>query len=306
MSFTSKIKFEAAGVFGAARHCLLAEFTGLLAFRAETPKDGASPKIALFLDTELALLKFLKLADKLFGYSCERYFKDGKLRGAGIEGGEAAFKALASAGIPLRGPAPAGAVNPAVIRNECCKKSFLRGAFLAAGTVSDPDKSHHLEFFAGTKGFAENLRGALAFFGLNAKTTARNDRYAVYLKDAGQIADALGLMGLSSSTLEYQNLLVNKEMSNYINRKVNFSNANDEKTINASVRQAGGILYIRDTKGLGWLPAHLRAVAELRLEYPELSLSELGEMLTPPLTKSGVSHRLKKLRDLSEKLRDGE
>ncbi|HHT66428.1 MAG TPA: DNA-binding protein WhiA [Clostridiales bacterium] len=191
-------------------------------------------------------------------------------------------------------------INQQLIRKKCCKKAYLRGAFLGGGSVSDPEKAYHLEFIANTKKYGESLCWLIREFDLHAKLIARKKAYVVYLKEGEHIVTLLSLIGAHSALLNFENIRIYKDMRNNINRIVNCETANLSKTINASVRQIESIEYIRDRIGFSNLPDSLKEVAELRLLHRDASLRELGEMLTPKVGKSGINHRLRKLDKIAE------
>ncbi|MBQ7535786.1 MAG: DNA-binding protein WhiA [Stomatobaculum sp.] len=183
------------------------------------------------------------------------------------------------------------------------ERAFLRGAFLAAGSLSDPEKSYHLEFVCSDEKKAGTLKALLRKIGAEAGIVGRKRFSVVYLKDSSGIVDALGWMGAPGALMEMENVRILKEMRNSVNRQVNCEAANISKTVSASMKQVQEIEYIRDTAGLDSLPDHLREMAEVRLQYPEAALKELGEYLNPPVGKSGVNHRLRKLSEYAGELR---
>ncbi|HOQ07761.1 MAG TPA: DNA-binding protein WhiA [Clostridiales bacterium] len=187
----------------------------------------------------------------------------------------------------------------------CCIKAFLRGAFLAGGSISDPEKTYHLELTSRTSEQAGEIRRLMGFYGLNGRTIIRKGSYVTYLKEGENIVDFLNVIGAHRALMELENVRILKGMRNNVNRIVNCETANLGKTVNASVRQVENILYIAENIGLDKLPPSLREIAELRLEHKDLSLTELGQMLSPPLGKSGVNHRLRKLDRIAEKHRGG-
>lgn len=188
-------------------------------------------------------------------------------------------------------------------KRMCCKKAYLRGAFLAGGSISDPEKTYHLELTSRTMEQAGELKHLLRGFGLHARTILRKGGYVTYLKEGENIVDFLNIAGAHKALMELENVRILKGMRNNVNRIVNCETANLEKTVNASVRQIENIKYIADNIGLDSLPPGLREIAELRLEYSDSNLAELGQLLTPPLGKSGVNHRLRKLDSIAEKHR---
>lgn len=191
-------------------------------------------------------------------------------------------------------------INQQLVRKKCCKKAYLRGAFLGGGSVSDPEKAYHLEFISNTRKYGESLCRLIREFDLHAKLIERKNVFVVYLKEGEHIVTLLSLIGAHSALLNFENIRIYKDMRNNINRIVNCETANLGKTINAAVRQIESIEYIRDRIGFSNLAPSLREVAELRLVHRDASLRELGEMLTPKIGKSGINHRLRKLDKIAE------
>lgn len=180
--------------------------------------------------------------------------------------------------------------------------AFVAGAFLACGSIVDPGKSYHLEFVVPNQQLCDGLVQVLSSVHIFPKSFARRGSFVAYLKDSGEIEDLLGLMGAGNLGLEIMNVKIYKSIRNQVNRAQNCEFANLEKTINASAVQVKEIQYILSHKGLSFLPEDLREIAKLRVENPEMSLRELGEALSVPLTRSGVNHRLKRLSKLYAEL----
>ncbi|TDT63731.1 DNA-binding protein WhiA [Fonticella tunisiensis] len=195
-------------------------------------------------------------------------------------------------------------IGSEIIKRGCCKKAFLRGTFLGGGSISNPEKTYHMEFVANTPEFAEDLMKLINSYGLTSKVIQRKNSYVVYLKEGEQIVDLLNIIGAHSALLNFENVRVYKEVRNNVNRLVNCETANLNKTVDAAVRQIDSIKFIQEKVGLRKLPPGLREVAEIRLNYPDISLKEIGEMLNPPIGKSGVNHRLRKIEKIAEELRD--
>lgn len=195
-------------------------------------------------------------------------------------------------------------IGSELIKRGCCKKAFLRGTFLGGGSISNPEKTYHMEFVANTPEFAEDLMKLINSYGLTSKVIQRKNSYVVYLKEGEQIVDLLNIIGAHSALLNFENVRVYKEVRNNVNRLVNCETANLNKTVDAAVRQIDSIKFIQEKVGLRKLPPGLREVAEIRLNYPDISLKEIGEMLNPPIGKSGVNHRLRKIEKIAEELRD--
>lgn len=189
------------------------------------------------------------------------------------------------------------------LANACCRRAYLRGAFLAAGSVSNPEgSSYHLEIDGLDQSQADLLLELLADYGLQGKMIGRRDRQTVYLKGAEQVSDFLNVVGSHRSMLELESIRVKKGLRNQANRLRNCDTANINKTITASMRQCDEISFIDQQLGLGQLPQNLREAAELRLEHPDASLAELAELST--LGRSALNHRLRRLHEIAEHIRD--
>ena len=190
-----------------------------------------------------------------------------------------------------------------LIRTKCCRKACLRGIFLASGTITDPEKSYHLEFSCSSQILAGDVKKLInSFVDLHAKVSARKKNYAVYVKEAEQIIDILAIMGAHSQIFAFEDVRITKEIRNKANRINNCDNANIDKTLKAAEKQLSWIHKIQETKGLAFLPDKLREVAVLRLENPEATLQELADMMDPPMKKSGLNNRFRKIEELAGKL----
>jgi DNA-binding protein WhiA len=190
-----------------------------------------------------------------------------------------------------------------IVCTEATKRAYIKGAFLGGGSISNPEKMYHLEFVTHDLEYAEDLSKLINTFGLTSKVIQRKNSFIVYLKEGEQIIDILNIIGAHNSLLELENIRIMKEMRNNVNRLVNCETANLSKTVNAAVRQVESIKLIQREIGLGRLPKNLREIAELRINYPDESLKELGEMLEPPVGKSGVNHRLRRIEKIADELR---
>jgi DNA-binding protein WhiA len=193
-----------------------------------------------------------------------------------------------------------------LLKSQCCKRSYIRGSFIACGVISDPIKTYHLEFTfqSGHDGQARFLSKLIRSFGPHTKTVRRGTGVHVYLKDSGAIAEILNIIGAHKSLMRYENIRILKEMRNTVNRKVNCETANLNKTVGAAVGQLEAIQFISDSVGLSYLPKTLEEVARLRLKYESASLQEIGGMLPEPVGKSGVNHRLRKISEIAETLKE--
>ena len=195
-------------------------------------------------------------------------------------------------------------INERLVRKECCKRSYLRGVFLGAGSLSDPENSYHLEIVTNSEEYSEALVQLMNSFGLDPHISSRKNNLVVYLKDSEQIVDYLNIIGAHRALLELENIRIQKEMRNQVNRLVNCETANMNKTIDAAYHQMQNIELIARIMGFEKLSPQLRAVAEARLENPEVSLKELGQLMDPPLGKSGINHRMRKLEEIADELRE--
>lgn len=289
MSFSSEVKEELSKHISAARHCQLAELAALLNFGGFYGRDAdGNYTIGFQIENEAAYRKGFTLLKKTYNIDTGVMVSEDRIR-----------EILQKIG-DLNEP-----VSSLLIKNSCCQRAFLRGAFLCIGSMSDPQKSYHLEFVCTDEHKAEQLQSIIQGFGIDAKIVVRKKYYVVYLKEGSGIVDLLNVCEAHVALMKFENLRIVKEMRNSINRRVNCETANISKTVNAATRQIEDIEYIRDHYGFRNLPESLRQMAEVRLENPDAPLKELGEYLSPPVGKSGVNHRLRKLSELAEKLRDG-
>lgn len=198
-------------------------------------------------------------------------------------------------------------ISPDLIEKNCCQRAYLRGAFLAGGSVNNPEtSSYHLEVFSIYKEHSEALVELMNKFQLNAKSIERKNGYIAYLKEAEKISDFLGIVGAHVGLMKFEDVRIIRDMRNSVNRLVNCETANMNKTIGAAQRQVGNINYIEKTIGLDQLPDRLQEVARLRIENQDITLKELGELVTgATVSKSGVNHRLRKIEEIADNLRNG-
>lgn len=185
--------------------------------------------------------------------------------------------------------------------SRCCTKAFLRGCYLGCGSMSDPKKSYHLEFSVHEETVAKSICSLLHVFELNARITRRKTMHVVYIKEAENIISLFSLIGAHSSLLKMENILILKNVYNNVNRAMNFENANSNKSIDASQNQIKNIKKLESAGKLKLLTPSLRQAAELRIEHPEFTLSELSEFLGG-ITKSGINHRLRRINEIADKI----
>ena len=286
MSFSSDVKKELLGQVPRSRHCQLAELAGIINMDGAIDKDTGC--LVLESENELVIHKYEVLMKKAFSVDA----------GSPLTQGDT--KRIMSA---LKLEKPGYAADGLILMQTCCKRAYLRGVFMAAGAISHPQKSYHFEIVCKSSSQAEQIQEILKGFDTDAKIVGRKSHYVVYLKEGSNIVDCLNVMEAYVSLMNLENVRILKEMRNSVNRKVNCETANIKKTVNAAVKQIEDIELIRDKTGLEKLPDVLKETARLRLEYPEATLKELGGYFDPPVGKSGVNHRLKKLSAIAEELR---
>ena len=314
MSFSSDVKAEIAADIPAARHCRIASLAVLLRClgRFERGQDG---ELSLFLNADNgdAVRKCFTLVCKTSNIRTVLWSP------AGMEGrdqrgwiqAELSSEAvsefaqrimLSDSDGNLRGE-DSLQVAPELLKRSCCRRNYLRDLFLCCGSVSDPRKEYHLEWSCASHAQASQLQEILLSFGKQAREVVRKKFYVVYLKDSTDIVDLLNLMGAPVSMMEMENQRILKELRNSVNRRVNCETANIGKTVSASRKQISDIRFLEESGILRTLPESLRKMAELRLQYPDTPLRELGDLAVPPIGKSGVNHRLRRLTQIAEKYR---
>lgn len=288
MSFSSEVKQEMAKHISSARHCQLAELAAILHFCGQygrTP-DG-SYTIGFQTENEVIVRKGFTLLAKTFNIDTGNPIPDGQIRELYQKIGD-----------------PEEPVSDLLLKHSCCQRAFLRGAFLCVGSISDPSKGYHLEFVCTRPDKAVQLQRVMQNFGIDARIVKRKKYDVVYLKEGEGIVDFLNVCEAHVSLMNLENLRIVKEMRNSINRRVNCEAANINKTVSAANRQISDIEFLRDHYGLSGLSEPLRLMAQIRLENPDVPLKELGKLLEPPVGKSGVNHRLRKLSELAEDIRN--
>lgn len=286
MSFSREVKEELAGHISPARHCQIAELSALLSMCGQFGRNQDGYYIGFQTENEAVLKKSFTLLKKAFNIEADAMLREEQMQELYDEFGD------------LEKP-----VNQLLIKNSCCQRAFIRGAFLAAGSMSDPSKGYHLEFVCTSMEKAGQLQRVIQEFNIDAKIVIRKKYYVVYLKEGSGIVDILNVMEAHVALMKLENLRILKEMRNSINRQVNCEAANITKTVNAATRQIEDIELIKEQYGFQKLPEPLRQMAEVRLEHPDAPLKELGEYLDPPVGKSGVNHRLRKLSELADRIR---
>ncbi len=313
MSFSSDLKNEM--IINAQQEgdcCSLAELSALLALGGSIYLRRGSLGLRFASESARVTRRAFTLVKQVSGISGEisaakrNKLNKGNLYMLEISNAAAAGKLLERTMVAGQGMDFTRRVPQEVVKNDCCKRAYLRGAFLAAGTASDPQKGYHLEVNCQDESYANSFCEFLRSFTLNAKVSARRDGYMVYLKDSEGIVDFMSLAGASSLVFAMENTRIMKEMRNNINRAMNCDIANESKTLMAAKAQLEDIQYLIDKDIFRTLSRPLRETAEIRLENPDISLQDLGEMHNPPRSKSCINHRLGKLRSMARQLRQEE
>jgi len=312
MSFSSDVKEELSKEISPGRHCQIAELAAVLIMECRITAYGTDHYgIHLCTENAAAARKFCMLVRRAFHIVPETAVRAETAEAplcyyAVIPHQEDVLRILKA--VRLVGPDGKAYTDTKkqahlIVLQNCCKRAFIRGAFLAAGSISDPRKSYHFEIVCAEEQTAELLEEMIRSFGIAARIIERKGHYVVYIKESSGIVDILGVMEASVALMELENVRIYKEMRNSVNRGVNCETSNIRKTVSAAVKQTEDILYIRESACYSELPEGLKEIAELRLSYPEATLQELGEMLDPPVGKSGVNHRLRRISEIADRYR---
>ncbi|WIV13528.1 DNA-binding protein WhiA [Proteiniborus sp. MB09-C3] len=315
MSFSSKTKNELSRIQMENNCCILAELAALIRMSGSVQISGLG-RVNLKFTTENAAIarRIFTLLKLLYNVNTEVMVRKNKQLKKNnnyliiVGNSNDAEKILIETGVLKKDNKQQYVINYGIIKklinNRCCKRAYIRGAFLGGGSISNPEKTYHLEFVTHSQQHSIDLSKLINSFGLNSKIVLRKESYVVYLKEGEQIVDLLNIMEAHSALLKLEDIRILKEVRNNVNRIVNCETANLEKTINASLRQIHNIEYIDKIIGIDNLPENLVDIARLRLLHRDASLKELGMMLTPSIGKSGVNHRLRKLEEIAEQLRE--
>lgn len=314
MSFSRKVKEELGTLIDSGRHCNIAEFAAIFSLcgKIKTKKQG---KISLQIHSEnlTVVRKSYILLKDVFEVSAEILVRNYSVHAENVTytlfvRKEAdvlfvlkAIKILDEVG-NLWGASRS--MDHRLIQNVCCKRAYLRGSYLVAGSISNPEKAYHLEMPLPGIQYAKQLQSLAADFDIEAKIVERKKYQVLYIKEGAQIVDFLNVIGAHTAMMDLENVRIVKEVRNNVNRQVNCETANIHKTVTAAARQMEDIKYLEYNKGFSRLTDGLREIAELRMEYPDCSLQELGSMLAEPISKSGVNHRLRKISRIAEEMRE--
>lgn len=313
MSFSGKVKEELSTQIAAARHCQIAEIAAIISMCGSIG-ISSSDQFSVKIHTENIAVarKSFTLIKKTFNINTEIsirrnvYLKKSRTYSIAVKSHEDSIRILNACKLLNNNEIKEdmSIVSNMVIQNSCCRRAFIRGAFLAAGSISDPEKFYHFEIVCSVKEKAEQLQAIINSFDIESKIVTRKKYYVVYIKEGAQIVEVLNVMEAHVALMNLENVRIIKEMRNSVNRKVNCETANINKTVSAAVKQIEDINYIKGHMRLESLSEGLEDIAKIRLEYPDATLKELGKMLTPEVGKSGVNHRLRKLSNIAQELRE--
>ena len=303
MSFSSDTKKEIVEKREKAEHCRIAFLSGILSSVGYLKENSINIRIEkdyIQKYVERSLKDFLRIRFKdEENLSLDIFIRDGVIS---VSNPETVRKLITSLKLSCEdGRLVPNRVN---FQKDCCKRAFFKAVFLAAGSVTDPEKGYHLEIAFADKEMAVFLCEILSRFEINFKIIQRRNEYIAYLKDSDDIVNCLSIVCASSAMMKYENVRIYKELVNSVNRGVNCDTANLNRIAVAAANEIDDIRLIESEKGLDSLPDSLREIADLRLENPYISLKELGELLSPPIGKSGVNHRLRRIKLLADDIRN--
>lgn len=305
MSFSSKVKEELAALTDRARHCQTAELAAMISGIGRIHMQDGQMHITLTTENEQLAQKYIELLRQLCGICANpAQLRQNKISYridiSGQEEVRKLFLLLKIMGADGHVRENMTLTDGLLLQKSCCKRAFLRGAFLSTGSMSDPRKSYHFEIVCENQEKAAQLQELFRSFELDAKVVTRKYHQVVYIKEGSQIVDALNIMGAHMALMDLENVRILKEMRNDINRRVNCETANINKTVSAAYRQQEAIRFLQRRGALRELPEQLQQMAVLRMENPEATIKELGELCLPCVGKSGVNHRLRKLEEIAE------
>jgi len=303
MSFSSDVKEELCKCSLESACCNVAELAAAVSFCGNVVTRPEGSALRIRTENFYVAERIQSLFKAVFGYSVD-ITERAKVRGGSIFTVYIYEATMLSAVMNKLGLLVNKMIkfniNPFLVQDECCRRAYLRGAFLGGGSVTSPKKSYHFEIETHYHGLSNDLVQLFEDEEINVKTVERKSGRVLYIKESETIADVIALMGATDSMIEVYNIKMEKDYKNNINRQVNCETANLKKIGDAAAKQIFAIKKLMADKTKS-LPEQLIELAALRIEYPEASLKELGEMLTPPISKSGVNHRLNKLIEMAEK-----
>ena len=304
MSFSSDVKEELSRLIPKPVHCKSAELAAAMMFAGEIGIGTEEKKIIIRTEQVILAKKYFTLIKKIFGFNAVLNIR---AQAGGQKSHQYSIilkKDEEVRQVLERVPVfSEDLLKEQILGRDCCRRAFIRGAFLAAGSMSNPGKSYHLEIVCRQPHQAQLLQEVIEGYDLPAKIARRKNRYLVYMKDSERIFDLLNLMEAYRASMELENVRIIKEMRNAANRQYNCDAANINKLVKAASKQIDDIRFLQEHMGLENLSPNLYEAAAARLEHPDVSLQELGNYLNPPVGKSGVNHRLRKIGAIADELR---
>ena len=303
MSYSNDVKNELARITPERECCRKAELAAMIALAGSVNHENGF-SIQLSTENAATARKIFKTYKEIYHIQSSikvqnrRHFNktrvyiintpvDNELQELGLSQGEKS--------IPHR-------IQWPLLNRSCCRRAYLRGLFLAGGFINRPGADYHLEIMTSDSQMAEDMEKLLARMKIKARTSERKNNLVVYIKGSEKIVDFLRLVGASMALLDFENIRIIKSVRNNVNRQVNCETANLVKTVDASLRQVELIKKLISTGGVEQIPPRLKSLAMLRIDYPDCTLKELGTMMHPPLSKSGVAYRMRKLEKIVEEL----
>ena len=296
MSFSGDVKTELCRASLDRPCCARAEAYGALLYG----NTFTSREVRLITESESFASRLPLLLDRAFGLQFDRLPGDGERKYVFHLADKGKIHRIIDAfGFDSR-QSPVLHINFGLLEEECCRAAFLRGAFLAGGSVTDPAKRYHLELATSHAQASRELLALLTDMGRQPRHALRNSSQVIYFKNSEQIEELLTLMGAPVSAMELMNAKAEKELRNGVNRRVNCEAANLDKAVDAAQEQLEAIRRLYELDRVEGLNAALKETIVLRETYPELTLSQLAEEFEPPITKSCLNHRMRKLMELSK------
>ena len=305
MTFSREVKEELGKNIPKARHCRIAELSVILYHFGKLLPNQDGNHLVISCEQEMIARKCFTLIEKTFNISVGLQKID---RTYHLEIPDAKLSEEICSAVKMLDPSTGnwldtGHISGVLLKTQCCRRAFLRSCFFCNGSLSDPAKGYHLEFVCASDSFAVQIEEVLKDFDISAKIVTRKKYRVVYIKEGSAIVEFLNVCEAHVSMMNLENYRILHEIAGETNRRVNCETANLLKSVNAANAQVEDIQFIAETVGLDKLPDSLQEMAYVRLEHTDATLKELGEFLSPPVGKSGVNHRLRKIQEFAEKLR---
>lgn len=315
MSFASETKNELARIVPEKKCCMLAEIAGFMRIAGSIKLAGGGRFRIVMVTSNPAVARHYKTLIKTY-FSVDTTVEMGKAQS--LKRGNAYILSIGPADLSEQILRETGilmvkegmnfisdGIYDGLIKTKCCRKAYLRGAFLAAGTINNPEKEYHFEINAGTETLAKEMRRLFnSFDDITAKIVRRKKGFGVYLKIGEQVRDMLAIMGASHQFFKFDEVMMMKELRSEAYRMNNLDNANIDKALKAAENQMNAIQKIQRQRGLDFLSPKLREAAEARMKHPEVGLEELGKLMCPALSKSGINNRLRRIEKIAEGLQE--